>query len=106
MSGDGAETSLVNRRCSVQCVFDQRALGSGGPVDLLQQRLLAAHTQSAFAYDRSAEFHRAVAKHLETLGDNVNAIRARELAALNRQRAAQEREYAWRVTCTSGSVAA
>jgi hypothetical protein len=75
-------------------------------VDFLQQRLFAAHTQSAFAYDRSAEFHRAVAAHFEALGDNLNASSARQLAEDHRQRAAQERDYAWRVTLTSGSVAA
>ena len=75
-------------------------------MDLLQQRLLAAHTQSAVAYDRSAEFHRAVATHLESQGDHLNAISARQLAEHDQKRAAQEREHAWRVTRTSGSVAA
>jgi hypothetical protein len=75
-------------------------------VDLLQQRRRAAHTQSAFTYDRSAEFHRAVAAHFETLGDDRNAARARQLADDERQRATQERDYASRAARNSSSVAA
>jgi hypothetical protein len=60
----------------------------------------AAHLQSATGHERRAEFHGAVSEFFQTLGDDLHATRARQLAEDHRQWASQERIYASQVDRT------
>jgi hypothetical protein len=75
-------------------------------LDVVVQRRRMAHMRAAINHDQSAEFHRAVAEHFESLRDDLNATRARQLAEDHCQRASRERDYASLWPRTSSSVAA
>jgi len=52
---------------------------------------------AAIRHERSAEFHGAVSEFFQTLGDELDATRARQLADDHRHSASQERIYASQV---------
>ena len=55
-------------------------------------------------HDRRAEFHCAVSEFFQALGDDLQATRARQLAADHRRWASRERIYASQVDRTEEIV--
>ena len=59
-----------------------------------------AHARSAARHEGIAEFHRAVSRIFDSLGDDARARSARVVAELQGQQAIRERRYAVNPTLT------
>src|SRR5438105_13986819 len=96
--GETLPTGAVRGVAQSEC-FDACRRGYRRAVDFFAKRH-AAHMQSAMGHDRSAEFHGAVSEFFQTVGDDLHATRARQLAEDHRRWASQERIYASQVERT------